>query len=70
MEGFEHYVESLFGPKGPFSSKKVKEELEKLRITRSTPDDLTYKVEALPDVLDTNFNDPKVCFILPEHQKI
>jgi hypothetical protein len=60
MEGFEHYVESIFAAKGPLSSAKVKEGLEKLRFLRSTPEDLKSKVDALPNVVDTNFNDPKV----------
>ncbi|KAJ9580713.1 hypothetical protein L9F63_024109, partial [Diploptera punctata] len=60
MEGFEHYVESIFGPKGPFSSNKVKEKLENLRFLRSTPDDLKSKVDELPNVIDTNFKEPKL----------
>jgi hypothetical protein len=60
MEGFEHYIESIFGPKGAFSNAKVKEGLEKLRFLRSTPEDLRSKVNALPNVVDTNFDDPKV----------
>jgi hypothetical protein len=60
MEGFEHYVETAFGPLGPLGSNKVKEGLEKLRFLRSTPEDLKSKVDALPNVVDTNFNDPKV----------
>lgn len=60
MEGFEHYVESVFGMKGPLNSAKVKEELHKVRLLRSTPEDLKSKVDALPNVIDTNFNYPKV----------
>ncbi|PSN49824.1 hypothetical protein C0J52_08839 [Blattella germanica] len=60
MEGFEHYIESIFGPKGPFSSTKVKEGLEKLRVLRSTPEDLKSKVDELPNVVDSNFDDPKL----------
>jgi hypothetical protein len=60
MEGFEHYVESIFGMKGPLSSATVKEGLSKLRFLRSTPEDLKSKVDALPNVIDTNFEDPKV----------
>jgi hypothetical protein len=63
IEGFEHYVESIFGTKGPLSSTKVKEGLEKLRFLRSVPDDLKSKVDALPNVVDTNFDNPKVSFI-------
>lgn len=57
MEGFEHYVESIFGMKGPLSSERVK---EKLRFLRSSPEDLKSKVDALPNVIDTNFENPKV----------
>lgn len=60
MEGFEHYVESIFGPNGPLSSSKVKEGLEKFRFLRSVPEDLKSKVHALPNVVDTNFDDPQV----------
>jgi hypothetical protein len=60
IEGFEHYIESIFGTKGPLSSTKVKEGLEKLRFIRSMPDDLKSKVDALPNVVDTNFDNPKV----------
>ncbi|XP_069692884.1 uncharacterized protein Apoltp isoform X2 [Periplaneta americana] len=59
MEGFEHYVESIFGPNGPLSSSKVKEGLEKFRFLRSVPEDLKSKVHALPNVVDTNFDDPQ-----------
>lgn len=59
MEGFEHYVESIFGMKGPLSSATVKEGLQK-RFLRSTPEDLKSKVDALPNVIDTNFKNPKV----------
>jgi hypothetical protein len=60
IEGFEHYVESIFGAKGPLSSTKVKDGLEKLRFIRSIPDDLRSKVDALPNVVDSNFYNPKV----------
>jgi hypothetical protein len=60
MEGFEHYIESIFGPKGALSNAKVKEGLEKLRFFRSAPEDMRSKVNALPNVVDTNFDDPKV----------
>ena len=60
MEGFEHYVESIFGTKGPLSSATVKEELKKIRLLRSAQEDLKSKVDALPNVVDTNFNYPKV----------
>ena len=60
MEGFEHYVESVFGMKGPLSSATVKEKLQKIRLLRNTQEDLKSKVDALPNVVDTNFNYPKV----------
>lgn len=60
MEGFEHYVETIFGMKGPLSSTTVKEKLQKIRMLRSTQEDLKSKVDALPNVVDTNFNYPKV----------
>lgn len=60
MEGFEQYVESIFGMKGPLSSATVKEELQKIRVLRSTQEDLKSEVDALPNVIDTNFHYPKV----------
>jgi len=59
MEGFEQYVESIFGMKGPLSSATVKEELQKIRVLRSTQEDLKSEVDALPNVIDTNFHYPK-----------
>ncbi|KAJ8968085.1 hypothetical protein NQ317_002630 [Molorchus minor] len=59
-EGFEHYLESLFGPKG--SSKTVKDNImDKLRWARSTGENEVIKsqVEALPNVVNT-ISEPKV----------
>ncbi|XP_049847119.1 uncharacterized protein LOC126299332 [Schistocerca gregaria] len=58
MEGFEHYVETMFGPKGPFNGQKVKQEIHK-RFYRSVNGDLKESVNSLPNVIDTNFYDPK-----------
>nr|CAD7398658.1 unnamed protein product [Timema cristinae] len=59
VEGFENYIESIFGPMGPFNAKRVKEMVDKYRFLRSVPDQLVDKVEALPNVIDNNFGNPK-----------
>ncbi|KAJ8955427.1 hypothetical protein NQ318_003525 [Aromia moschata] len=60
-EGFEHYLESLFGPKG--SSNTVKDNImEKLRLPRSISGNEIIKsqVDRLPNVLNSQAADPKV----------
>lgn len=62
MEGFEHYLESMFGSKGPFSEKIVKQKLENygLRLPRSIADNEIMKIENLPYNFAKNYNQPKV----------
>ncbi|CAG9816912.1 unnamed protein product [Phaedon cochleariae] len=60
-EGFEHYLESLFGPTG--SSHTLKEDLmDKLRYPRSTTNNqiIRSQVEKLPNLLRNATKDPKL----------
>ncbi|CAG2052919.1 unnamed protein product [Timema podura] len=63
VEGFENYIESIFGPMGPFNAKRVKEMVDKYRFLRSVPDQLVDKVDALPNVVDNNFGNPKSALV-------
>ncbi|XP_018566495.1 uncharacterized protein LOC108907336 [Anoplophora glabripennis] len=61
LEGFEHYLESLFGPKG--SSKSMAESIiDKVRGTRNArPDEvLKNQISRLPNVMDNVTKEPKV----------
>lgn len=73
LEGFEHYIESIFGPGGPLSSEKVKDvvrgqinKLSNLRFPRQasnveiTAEDLKSSIDKLPYKLDYNYNTPKL----------
>lgn len=64
FEGFEHYVESIFGPRGNYSAKNVKHKLSKLRWPRSAivkeNDILKSQIDELPDMLENKFGAPKV----------
>lgn len=62
LEGFEHYVESIFGPKGNYSAKNIKHKLSKLRFERSANENevLKSEIDELPDVLENKFGPPKV----------
>ncbi|XP_066998183.2 uncharacterized protein Apoltp [Anabrus simplex] len=62
MEGFEHYIEALFGPKGPMSSKKINEQLQRFRFIRSAENDLKDQVKQIPNIIDNNFDIPKASF--------
>lgn len=64
IEGFEHYFESIFGPKGNYSAKNVKRKLSKFRFERSAApnenDVLKSQIDELPDMLENNFGPPRV----------
>lgn len=65
MEGMEYYLEKLFGPDGPFSNDKVSQIFQQLiRKIRSDPEDEDYldKVKRLPNVIDNNFDNPRLSF--------
>ncbi|KAJ8964440.1 hypothetical protein NQ314_004909, partial [Rhamnusium bicolor] len=60
-EGFEHYLESFFGPKG--SSKTTKENIiEKIRWTRSAEENENIKndLDKLPNVMSNVAKEPKL----------
>ncbi|KYB29704.1 hypothetical protein TcasGA2_TC031518 [Tribolium castaneum] len=63
LEGFENYLESMFGPKGPLNSEKVKEKIaSKVRFSRSAPENevLKSEIDRLPNVMENSVGDPKV----------
>lgn len=62
FEGFEHYVESIFGPRGNFSAKKIKDKIPRMRWARGAGENevLKSQIDALPDMLDNQFGSPKV----------
>lgn len=64
-EGFEHLLEFLFGPKGPFSATEVSKRMEKVRLTRSIDsrdedEGVVQQAENMPNVINGNFKTPKV----------
>ncbi|XP_014226324.1 uncharacterized protein LOC106652091 isoform X2 [Trichogramma pretiosum] len=65
-EGLEFYAESLFGPKGPFSGVKVADHfrqfVRQFRDAKPEDDGREYwkKVKALPNVIDNDFDQPRV----------
>lgn len=62
MEGFEKYIESVFGPKGPLSSTNINEEIHKV-FRRSATNEIQESINQLPNVMDNNINDPKVTYL-------
>ncbi|XP_060537065.1 uncharacterized protein LOC132708634 isoform X2 [Cylas formicarius] len=64
VEGFERYLESLFGPNGRSSVIKEKMENLKMRWTRGAKENelIESKVHALPDVTGKTKEEPKVSF--------
>ncbi|XP_025074116.1 uncharacterized protein LOC105427375 [Pogonomyrmex barbatus] len=65
MEGLEYYAENLFGPDGIYSNKfgQFSNHLQNfLRQFRSASEDENYwdGVKRLPNVIDNNFNHPKI----------
>lgn len=66
FEGFEHYVESLFGPGGPYQQKEIGYLLEGLRPKRkATPSTLNSgKLSTMDKQFDAGShfsNEPEVC---------
>lgn len=63
MEGMEYYVENIFGPNGPLSNEKVGNHFNQfIRAFRSVREDKDHwqQVKSLPNVIDNNFDDPKI----------
>lgn len=64
MEGLEYYAENLFGPAGIYSNEKVSNYLKSfLRRFRSAPEEKENYwdgVKRLPNVIDNNFDHPKI----------
>ncbi|KAJ3640007.1 hypothetical protein Zmor_003331 [Zophobas morio] len=62
LEGFEHYLESMFGPKGPLNSEKLKEKISKVRFSRSASENevLKSEIDRLPNVMENSSGEPKV----------
>lgn len=64
LEGIEYYAENFFGPDGPFSGSKVSGHfasfLKSLRSTRSQNSDYDAAVKRLPNVIDNNFDNPRI----------
>lgn len=60
MEGFEHYLESLFGPKRPFNSKELQDNIPKLRWARNAPSNgaIKSKIDGLGE-FGNKFGEPK-----------
>ncbi|KAF5300365.1 hypothetical protein FQR65_LT00986 [Abscondita terminalis] len=61
-EGFEHYLESMFGPHGPFNAKNLQEKIPKMRWPRSTSNDhdLISKIDDVTKTQDKKHREPKV----------
>lgn len=62
FEGFEQRLESIFGPKGTFSGKNVRERMAKMKWTRDIRDGnyMRSEIDKHSDVIDNNFDNPKV----------
>lgn len=62
LEGFEHYLESMFGPKGPLNSQKLAEKIPKVRWSRSASENevLESEIDKLPNVMEKAAVEPKV----------
>lgn len=61
MKGFENYLESLFGPKGPWSYTKLQDKLPKMRFAREIGNELLKsQLQNIPNVMENEFGDPKV----------
>ncbi|KAK4871887.1 hypothetical protein RN001_016011 [Aquatica leii] len=62
IEGFEHYLESIFGPHGPLSARNLQENLPKMRWPRSTGNDaqLMSKMDQITKTQDRKHTEPKV----------
>ncbi|KAK9890371.1 hypothetical protein WA026_010464 [Henosepilachna vigintioctopunctata] len=61
MQGFENYLESLFGPKGPWSYTKLQDKIPKMRFARETGHALLKsQLQSIPNVMENKFGDPRV----------
>lgn len=62
VEGFEHYLESIFGPNRPFNSKKLQDEIPKFRFARNAPsaEAIKSKTDSVGNVIENEFRKPKV----------
>lgn len=63
MEGLEYYAENLFGPNGIYSNERVSNHLQSfLRRFRSASENENYwdGVKRLPNIIDNNFDHPKI----------
>lgn len=62
VEGFEHYLESIFGPKGPLYSDKLLDLLPKMRWPRSASENeiLKSQIDDIPNAKKPNFGEPMV----------
>ena len=65
FEGFEHGIESIFGPKGPASSTKIQDKIPKVRLERDAMKNKEFKskVNGFTSAVDNNFDKPKVCHL-------
>lgn len=61
-EGFEHYLESIFGPNRPLNSKNLQDKIPKLRWARNAPaaEAIKSKAEGLENIIENQFGEPKV----------
>lgn len=65
MEGIEYYAENIFGPNGTYSNEKISNHVRNfLRRFRSVSESDNYwdGVKRLPNVIDNNFDNPKISF--------
>ncbi|XP_034189232.2 apolipoprotein lipid transfer particle [Osmia lignaria lignaria] len=64
LEGMEYYAEKFFGPDGPYNNEKMsgffKTFLRSFRAAPEEDDNYWKRVKRLPDVIDNNFNDPRI----------
>ncbi|KAF5274561.1 hypothetical protein FQA39_LY07173 [Lamprigera yunnana] len=62
VDGFEHYLESLFGPRGPWNAKNVQDKIPKMRWPRSNNYDreLISKTDKISQTYSKPRNNPKV----------
>lgn len=61
-EGFEHFLESLFGPKGPLTTLKDKL-VSKIRFPRnvkSENDVIKSEIDQLPNIFEGKFGEPQI----------
>nr|XP_022900792.1 uncharacterized protein LOC111413892 [Onthophagus taurus] len=67
FEGFEHYLESIFGPKGPLTGDKILNKLPKIRWPRAAneAETLQSEIDKYSHFIDNNNSDnPKLGFAI------